>query len=186
LWTENTYATNTNRPDKGYEFLPRLLYWNKFECPTCSSSGGTYGQYAAVQTWASVSKEIVADSQDPSYLSNIFPQATSINRNDSSSPVLSYGNATLRDLNLATGVFTAYSWVGEGLFDTYYKDMFEMLKAKPRLRTAHVDLKVKDVVNLDFMKLIYLDGVYWRINKVVDYQPNKNQPTKVELVEWIK
>ena len=63
--------------------------------------------------------------------------------------------------------------------------MFEMLKAKPRLRTAYIDLKTTDIVNLDFRKLVYIDGVYWRINKVVDYQPNKNQPTKVELVEWL-
>ena len=33
---------------------------------------------------------------------------------------------------------------------------------------------------------VYIDGVYWRINKVVDYQPNINQPTKVELVEWLQ
>jgi len=47
-------------------------------------------------------------------------------------------------------------------------------------------LKVKDIVSLDFTKLINIDGVYWRINKVVDYQPNKNQSTKVELIEWLQ
>ena len=31
---------------------------------------------------------------------------------------------------------------------------------------------------------IYIDGVYWRIIKIVDYQPNKNQSTKVELIEY--
>ena len=64
--------------------------------------------------------------------------------------------------------------------------MFEMFKEKPRLRTAYIDLKVKDIVNLDFTKLVYIDGVYWRISRVVDYQPNKNESTKVELVEWQK
>jgi len=39
---------------------------------------------------------------------------------------------------------------------------------------------------LDFRKLVYIDGVYWRVNKIVDYKPNKNEPTKVELIEWIK
>ena len=73
----------------------------------------------------------------------------------------------------------------KGLFETYYKNMFEMFKAKPRLRIVYIDLKTKDIINLDFRKLVYIDGVYWRINKVVDYQPNKNQPTKVELVEWL-
>ena len=61
-----------------------------------------------------------------------------------------------------------------------------MLKSKPKLRTAYFDLKAKDIVYLDFTKLIYIDGIYWRINKVVDYQPSKNEPTKVELIEWLQ
>ena len=108
-----------------------------------------------------------------------------INRDDSSSPILSYGNVNVRDYDDATGVYTSYV-AGKGLFETYYKNMFEMFKAKPRLRTVYIDLKTTDIINLDFRKLVYIDGVYWRINKVVDYQPNKNQPTKVELVEWLQ
>ena len=116
---------------------------------------------------------------------SIYPQATSINRDDSSSPILSYGNVSVRDYDDATGVYSSYV-AGKGLFETYYKNMFEMFKAKPRLRTVYIDLKTTDIINLDFRKLVYIDGVYWRINKVVDYQPNKNQTTKVELVEWLQ
>ena len=31
-----------------------------------------------------------------------------------------------------------------------------------------------------------MDGCYWRLNKINDYMPNKNQPTKVELIEWVE
>ncbi len=47
-------------------------------------------------------------------------------------------------------------------------------------------LKISDIVNLDFRKLVYIDGVYWRINRVIDYFPNDNKTTKVELVQWLE
>ena len=101
------------------------------------------------------------------------------------SPILSYGNVFVRDYYDATGVYTAYQ-AGKGLYDTYYRNMVEMLKRSPRLRTVSLDLKVTDIINLDFRKLVYIDGVYWRINRVVDYMPNKNSTTKVELIEWFQ
>ena len=190
LWEENVSSNATNRPDKGYEFLPRLLYWNKYSPTGLPSPAGNFGmqKFAAVQTWASEVKYLNPNADSAIYgsiISNIYPQATSYNRDDSSSPILSYGNVGVRDYDDATGVYTSYI-AGKGLFETYYKNMFEMFKSKPRLRTLYIDLKTTDIINLDFRKLVYIDGVYWRINKVVDYQPNKNQPTKVELVEWLQ
>ncbi len=182
LWEEITDSTYSYRPPKGYDFLPRLLYWNKYS----SNAGINQTQKIALaQTWESQNELIVASVNYTSVLSTIYPQATSYNRDDSSSPILSYGNVNVRDYDDVTGIYTSYS-AGKGLFETYYKNMFEMFKAKPRLRTVYIDLKTTDIINLDFRKLVYIDGVYWRINKVVDYQPNKNQPTKVELVEWLQ
>jgi len=184
LWEEDVSSNDTNRPNKGFEFLPRLLYWNKYS-PNLGGAIGLYDKRAVIQTWSSAFGFLLADSSNTSVTSNIYPQATSINRDDSSSPILSYGNVNVRDYDDATGVYTSYE-AGKGLFETYYKNMFEMFKAKPRLRTVYIDLKTTDIISLDFTKLVYIDGVYWRINKVVDYQPNKNQPTKVELIEWLQ
>ena len=184
LWEEDVSSNDTNRPNKGFEFLPRLLYWNKYS-PNLGGAIGLYDKRAVIQTWSSAFGFLLADSSNTSVTSNIYPQATSINRDDSSSPILSYGNVNVRDYDDATEVYTSYS-SGKGLFETYYKSMFEMFKAKPRLRTVYIDLKTTDIISLDFTKLVYIDGVYWRINKVVDYQPNKNQPTKVELIEWLQ
>ena len=184
LWAENTYAETLVRPNKGNNFEPRLLYWNKYSPANPSPFSK---KQASIQTWASTIDAIKAGSpvSPPPFLSDIYPQATSINRDDTSSPVLSYGNVFVRDFNDATLVYSSYV-TGRGLFDTYYHNMFNMLKSKPKLRTAYFDLKAKDVVYLDFTKLIYIDGIYWRINKVVDYQPSKNEPTKVELIEWLQ
>ena len=107
-----------------------------------------------------------------------------INRDSSTSPVLSYGNVPVKNYDDATGVY-ATGETGAGLYETYYRNSVEMLKSNPRVRNVYINLKISDIINLDFTKLIYIDGVYWRISKVSDYMPNKNESTKVELIEWI-
>ena len=62
--------------------------------------------------------------------------------------------------------------------------MIEMLNMNPRLRTVSINLDTSDIIKLDFRKLVYIDGVYWRINRIIDYKPNQNESTKGELVEW--
>jgi hypothetical protein len=182
LWRSASSSTSIARAGKGYEFQPRLLYWNKYS-PTISNNQTLFTHKKAfVQLWQH--HEIIRAANNSIIDFKIYPQATSYNQDDSSSPVLTYGNVWIKDYDDATGVYAAKT-VGKGLYDTYYKNTFEMIKSNPRLRTAYIDLKINDIVNLDFRKLVYIDGCYWRINKIVDYMPNKNTPTKVELVEWI-
>jgi hypothetical protein len=187
LWQEiegNAFISpnSTSRPDKGFEFLPRLLYWKKY---SPDIGGATCLKYATAQTWDTTYAGIFADANITGvFVSNVFPQATSYNRDDSSSPVLSYGNVWVRDYDDANNTYGTYS-IGKGLFQTYYKSMIEMIKENPRVRTLEVNLKIQDIINLDFRKLVYIDGDYWRINKINDYLPLKNTTTKVELVKWI-
>jgi len=181
LWTGNHSPNDSGRTNKGFDFLPRLLYWNKYSPATSQYND----KRAVVQTWSFATNFITANASVSNVLSGIYPQATMINRDSTTSPILSYGNVFVRDYDDATGVYTAYQ-AGKGLYDTYYRNMVEMLKRSPRLRTVSLDLKVSDIINLDFRKLIYIDGVYWRINRVVDYMPNKNSTTKVELIEWFQ
>ncbi len=181
LWIENVSSNDEGRPDKGFGFLPRLLYWNKY-----SPNSILLNKRAIVQTWSIATKTIVADNNatGSGVLSTIYPQATMINRDSSTSPVLSYGNVPVKNYDDATGVY-ATGEIGSGLYETYYRNSVEMLKSNPRVRNVYINLKISDIINLDFTKLIYIDGVYWRISKVSDYMPNKNESTKVELIEWI-
>ena len=179
---------DTARPDKGYEFLPRLLYWKKYSPDLSSNPLAICLKYAVAQTWDSTVSAISADQNATllpaaNNISNVFPQATSVNRDDKSSPVLTYGNVWVRDYDDANNVYGDYG-VGEGLYQTYYRSMIEMVKEDKRVRTISVNLKIKDIINLDLRKLIYIDGVYWRINKINDYSPLNNSPTKVELLRW--
>ena len=165
LWEDTWYTSSNTRGDKGDDFEPRLLHWN-------TSLNGVNSRYFSVQHWLT--------SQ---FYNTHIPQALSIDRENINSPNLCYNSAWVSHYDTATGTFDAT--VGhKGLYDEYYKIHIELLKQNPRLITAFFDLKISDIMDLDFRKLIYLDGVYYRINRVMDYAPHKNQPTKVELIEW--
>ena len=188
LWQDKGDGLQTSvndwaRPDKGYDFLPRLLSWNKLSGLDQNSALRNYA--ASVQLWAGDVDWIIANLNVAYVESLIYPQAVSYNRDNSAMPNLSYGNVWRRDYHPTTDTFSNYE-IGKGLYETYYRGIVEMLKASPRIRTVYIDLKTTDIVKLDFQKLIYIDDSYWRISKVLDYKPNRNTPTKVELVEWIE
>ena len=173
-----------SRPDKGFDFLPRLLYWKSYSPDLSSNPNAICLKYAVVQTWETDTTGIFADQNASGVISTSFPQATSANRDDSSSPLLTYGNVWVRDYDDANNSYTNYS-IGKGLYDTYYKSMVSMIKENPRVRSIYINLKTKDIINLDLRTLIYIDGVYWRINKINDYSPLNNNSTKVELIKWV-
>ena len=57
-----------------------------------------------------------------------------------------------------------------------------------KMLTGMFNLTVQDIASLKLNDKIYLLGQYWFINKVIDYNANKRQLTKVELLsadEWV-
>jgi hypothetical protein len=74
----------------------------------------------------------------------------------------------------------------KGLYNTYYKKMVTQMTKSPRIRSVYVNLKIKDVLNIDLRRLVFFDGSMWRINKIVDFSPAKNIPTKVEFIQWFE
>ena len=121
-----------------------------------------------------------------------LPQCTFIDRfNFTNQFGLSYGNYTCQDyeydgnLNGGTGG-QSYGAMGTGLglYHRYYKTMIDGLIDQPKLRTCYIDLKVTDILNLDFSFPIYIDGVYYKLIKIVDYQPHFNTSTEVQLHQY--
>jgi len=96
---------------------------------------------------------------------------------------LTYGSASQRTYDYTTNSIGSSS-VYKGLYQEYYQQMIEQIKANPRIKTVYVNLKLSDINNLDLRKLVYIDGYYYRINQIIDYNPNNNEVTKVELVLW--
>ena len=156
------------RPDKLYKYNPRiLLYQGYIDNPNNSNivTGWNY--------W---------DTINSSVYSNQTPRATFVDWDNNSGD--KFTNLSFND-EIIQPPTTSTSTTVEGLYSVYWEKMIEQLKANPRIRTMHINLNSSDIATLDLSKLVYINGSYWRINKVVDYSPLKNTTTKVEFIQWI-
>lgn len=73
------------------------------------------------------------------------------------------------------------------LFNGFWSDYIaEITDKNSKLLSCNVLLKTSDIYQLDFSKLVYIDGSLWRINKVMDYNPIAYDTTKVELLKVIE
>lgn len=70
------------------------------------------------------------------------------------------------------------------LFNSYWSAyLAEITHKDSKLLVANVYLSKIDIKNLDFSKPIYIDGVLFRLNKVIDYNSEQEGLTKVELLK---
>jgi len=75
-------------------------------------------------------------------------------------------------------------YTNNNLYNKYYKKFVEEITDKnSKIITADFYLTASDISNLDFRKKVLIDNTYYLINKVIDYQPNANTTTKVELLK---
>lgn len=71
-----------------------------------------------------------------------------------------------------------------GMFDNYWSAyLAEITHKDSKLLVCNVYLNRIDIKNLDFSKPIYINGVLFRLNKVVDYNSENEGLTKVELLK---
>lgn len=81
---------------------------------------------------------------------------------------------------LATGA------ISNTQFNLYWSSyMAEITDKDSKLYAAFFKLTPADINELDFSKLIYCDGTYWRLNKIEDYNASSNDVCKVELLKLI-
>jgi hypothetical protein len=94
---------------------------------------------------------------------------------------INYGAPQQLYFNLTSGDLS------NNLFNTYYSSyLAEITDKDSRLLNAYFNLTDLDIFNLDFSKFIYIDGGLYRINKVMDYSPENNELTKVDLLRVIE
>lgn len=83
--------------------------------------------------------------------------------------------------------FNAPSYNVTSIFKGYWSEYIaEITDKDSKLLTCSIKLNEVDIYNLDFSKLIYIDGSLWRLNKVLDYNPMDFNTTKVELLKVIE
>ena len=69
-----------------------------------------------------------------------------------------------------------------GLYNKYYQKQIETIKFSDRLILAEVKLTPADINNLNFRRVVKIKEDYYIISKILDYNPQNDNPTKVELV----
>lgn len=81
----------------------------------------------------------------------------------------------------------AVSYPSANLFNGFWSDyVAEITDKDSKLLIAYFRLTEVDILNLDFSRLIYIDGALWRLNKVSDYNPMADDVTRVELLKVIE
>ena len=77
-------------------------------------------------------------------------------------------------------------YTNANLFNVFHRNhVIEITNKDSKLMTAMFYLEPLDIMNLDFREQIQIDNSYWRINEIKDYNPFKEQLTKVELFKVI-
>lgn len=98
--------------------------------------------------------------------------------------------APLNDINFGAPkelFFIAETYPTTNLFNAYYSDyMAEIVDKDSKLLTCQVLLNSKDILQLDFSKMVWIDGILFRINKVLNYNPMNYTTTKVELLKVLQ
>lgn len=93
-----------------------------------------------------------------------YPYAGHLDDPDVPGSDLSFGIPKQLYFNLAAGA------LGNNLFNTYYSSyLAEITDKDSRLVTAKIKLNEQDIFNLDFSKFIWIDGVLYRLSRIVDY-----------------
>jgi uncharacterized protein (TIGR02145 family) len=101
--------------------------------------------------------------------SNVYyPYAGHFDNPDAPNSDLNFGATKQLFFNLTSGA------LGNNLFNTFYSSyLAEITDKDSRLVTAKFKLNDTDIFNLDFGRFIYLDGVLYRLSRVVDYTPGE-------------
>jgi hypothetical protein len=88
------------------------------------------------------------------------------------------------DLNFGVCDYYFYSdltLTNNNLYNLYWRRTVNQIN-KGKILTALFDLNENDIHNLRLNDKIRIDNSWWNINKVIDYNPTKDQLTKVELI----
>lgn len=81
---------------------------------------------------------------------------------------------------------TIYTYTANNLFNNYWSAyMAEITDKDSRLLSCTMKLAYKDIYKLDFARLIWIDGVLYRLNKINDFNATNEDVCSVELLKII-
>ena len=78
----------------------------------------------------------------------------------------------------------SYSDASAGIYSRFWeKYLTDLYDKNNKIVTAYFYLEPADMLNFDFKDFVFVDGVIYHVNNIYDYNPLKEQSTKVELVQ---
>tara|TARA_R110002167_G_scaffold159_2_gene907 strand:+ start:3296 stop:6595 length:3300 start_codon:yes stop_codon:yes gene_type:complete len=173
-------APNPTRPDKITKYSPRIMKYNGMVKGPNDPSNAPSGQTGFQTVWGYYGAAFSGQT-DTYHGSSSSPRAMFVDWEDTTYDLFS--NLSFAD-EIINPPYSTEAIINKGLYSLFWEGMIEKYKANPRTRTYYINLQLSDIINIDLRKLVYIDGSYWKINKIVDYSPAKNDLTKVELIQW--
>ena len=88
------------------------------------------------------------------------------------------------DINFAECQYYYYQVsqnTNNNLYNKYWRRTVAQINGG-KLLTAYFNLRENDIHNMELNDKIRIDNSWWSINKIIDYNANQWQPTKVELI----
>jgi hypothetical protein len=100
-------------------------------------------------------------------------------------PTLDINFGLILEMYYQTNGYTGQLQVtNAGLYNVYHRNYINEITDKDsKVMTAMFYLEPTDINTLDFRDQIVIDNAYWRLNKVMNYNPFKEGLTKVELIK---
>lgn len=98
-------------------------------------------------------------------------------------PTLDYNYAAPRSVYYTLNDPTLYP-ISNNLYTNFWQNFIEEISDKySKIMTAYFNLTAEDIRTIDFRDSFFVDGTYYRLNKIIDYSPIGNTLTKVELIK---
>tara|TARA_R110001583_G_scaffold103537_1_gene250787 strand:- start:5787 stop:9338 length:3552 start_codon:yes stop_codon:yes gene_type:complete len=177
---------NADLPDKLTEFAPRMLIWYGKQ-PINQADG-----LNSANTWRWGYDDLTSPHDNLEY----YPFAGVYSDQDGTlagSLILGATTYDAPSLYFEESAINAVSTPApydqtNGLYQMFWEYHILSLLNRPVVKVAFFKLTPKDIANLNYRRLIYLQSAqadtYWILNKIIDYKGGKNEMTKVELFEF--
>lgn len=83
-----------------------------------------------------------------------------------------------------TNPYGQFNYTNANLYNEYHRAFIEEITDRnSKIIVAYFYLKPIDILQLSFRDKIFIDGNYYRLNKIIDYSPVSPKTTKVELLK---
>lgn len=96
------------------------------------------------------------------------------------------------DLNFGLPKEVYYTFIGayftdNNLFNRFHKNYLNnIINKNSKIETKYLWLSPKDIYEFDFRKKYFIDGAYYIVNQIIDYNPMRQDSTQVELVKLLE